>query len=443
MTTRPLRVFVTGLGVMSTVGTSVESFWQACLNGRTAVATVPAHWDIYYRSVSRCWSPLPVIDFGAYGIGRTELLTLNMPTLLAIAATRQAVANANLGMATGIRGGIFVGTGLGAAAAPFDNHYAHVLGGIREPLGRLLSAAPDDAALSERAAALKLTPRVNPLVICQSMPNAIAANLAIRLGIHGTAETLCAACAAGTVAIGKAFRALRRGELDFAVAGGAEHLADRAGSVFMGFDRLQTLARPLPVGELGSENRPFDRARTGFLFSEGGAAFAVLETEQSVMMRGVEPIAEVLGYGESTDATSVAAIRVECNAIRNMIEAALEDAGIDAEQIDYVNAHGTGTEVNDSVEAAIIADTFRRDTKVNSTKSILGHTIGAAGALEFVVTALSLQRQTLHASLNLDDPVAELDYCLESGPVPLLHAFTQSFGFGGHNAGLVLRRVTD
>lgn len=443
MTTRPLRVFVTGLGVMSTVGDSTESFWQACLAGRTAIAAIPPHWDTYYRAVSRCWSPLPALDFGAYGIGRTDLLTLNMPTLLAIGAAQQAIVNASLNLSTDLRGGIFVGTGLGAAAAPFDNHYAHVLGGMRAPLQRLLDASPDDPVVSERAAALKLTPRVNPLVICQSMPNAIAANLAIRLGIHGAAETLCAACAAGTVAIGKAFRALRRGELEFAIAGGAEHLADRAGSVFMGFDRLQTLAKPRTAGVLGSENRPFDRARTGFLFSEGGAAFAVLETEQSAMMRGVEPIAEVLGYGESTDATSVAAIRVECNAIRNMIDIALADAGIHAGEIDYVNAHGTGTEVNDTVEAAIIANTFRRDTKVNSTKSILGHTIGAAGALEFAVTALSLQRQTLHASLNLDEPVCELDFCLESGPATLMHAFTQSFGFGGHNAGLVLRRVTD
>ena len=453
MTSDVARVFVTGLGVVSTVGSTVDEFWQSCLAGNTVVEPIPPHWDCYYRAASRTWSPLAMPDFGAYGLTRTDLLTLAKPTLLALASVAQAVAQAGLepvlaadSHATGYafgsaRTGLFVGTGLGAAEAPFNNHYTHVMSGLRDTLREVALAAPEDAALAERLDALKQTPRVNPLVICQTMPNAIAANLAIRLGIRGPADTSCAACASGTVAIGKALRAVRRGELDIAVAGGAEHLADRAGSVFMGFDRLQTLVRP--NGAPGTENRPFDRKRSGFLFSEGGAAFAVLESARSVMIRGVKPLAEVLGYGETSDACSIAAIREDNNAIRAMIDAAMIDAGIRAADIDYVNAHGTATEVNDAIEADVIARTFRRDTKVNSTKSILGHTIGAAGALEFVATVLSLQRQTLHVSRNLDDPIADLDFCTVSGPAPVEYAFTQSFGFGGHNAGLVLRSIRD
>ncbi len=435
------RVFITGLGVMCALGESVESFWRSCLDGRSAVSPTPPHWNTYYRSTSRVWSPLPPFDFSIYGLTRIDRLTLAMPSLLAMAAAQQAVDQADVTVGGEARVGLFVGTGLGAAEAPFDNHYAHILSGLRDRLQQVADDSPGDEALIERLAALKQIPRVNPLVICQTMPNAIAANLAIRFQIQRSAETVCAACASGTVAIGKAFRALQRGEINIAIAGGAEHLADRAGSVFMGFDRLQTLAKP--YREPGSENRPFDSARSGFLFSEGGAAFAVLETEESVMMRGVRPIAEIVGYGESTDAVSIAAIRPERNAINSMIQSALDDAGIDATRIDYVNAHGTGTEVNDAVEGAIIANTFRRNTKVNSTKSIIGHTIGAAGAIELLVTALSLERQTLHGCLNLEQPDTDLDFSLTAGPATLDYAFTQSFGFGGHNAGIVLRRIAD
>ncbi|MGE3876509.1 MAG: beta-ketoacyl synthase [Parvibaculaceae bacterium] len=446
------RVFVTGLGVVSTVGDSVEAFWDACQAGCTAVASIPAHWDTYYKATSRVWSPLPPLDFARYGIGRTDQLTIPIPAQLALAAAAQATAQAGLSERfpssrasddrdASLQAGIFVGTGLGAAAAPFDNHYAHVMSGLREGLRRLADAAPDDEVYAERLAALKAGPRVNPLVICQTMPNAIAAHLAIRHGFRGVAETSCAACAAGTIAIGKAFRALRRGELDVALAGGAEHLGDRAGSVFMGFDRLQTLARP--YRELGTENRPFDRHRSGFLFSEGGAAFAVLESERSVIMRDVKPLAEIVGYGETVDACSIAAIRADDNAIRTMIERALNDAGIPAADIDYVNAHGTATEMNDAIEADILAETFRSDVLVGSTKSILGHTIGAAGALEFVVTVLSLVRQRVHGCVNLDEPIADLNFCRRSEDARLTYALTHSFGFGGHNAGLILRRLQD
>lgn len=445
------RVFVTGLGVVSTIGDTVEAFWDACLAGKTAVAPIPSHWDTYYEAASRVWSPLPFIDLAHRGIGRTEQLTIPKPAQLALLAAAEAMAQTGLEGArggrtpgvpeAGLRAGVFVGTGLGAAAAPFDNHYAHVMGGLRDGLRRLADADPDDPVIAERLAALKAGPRVNPLVICQTMPNAIAAHLAIRYGLRGAADTFCAACAAGTVAIGKAFHALRRGELDLALAGGAEHLADRAGSVFMGFDRLQTLARP--HREPGTENRPFDRQRSGFLFSEGGAAFAVLEGEQSVMMRGVKPLAEIVGYGETADACSIAAIRVDDNAIRAMIARALTDAGIDAARIDYVNAHGTATEINDAVEAGILADTFRADVLVNSSKSILGHPIGAAGALEFAVTVLSLARQQVHGCVNLDEPIADLNFCRQSASATLDYAMTHSFGFGGHNAGLVLRRPPD
>lgn len=448
------RVFVTGLGVVSSVGSGVENFWAGCKAGTVVAAEIPLHWNEYYRATSRVWAPLPEPDYSQAGLGKTDLLTLGKPAALAIVAAQQALELAGVevdrqqgrypvAQLQGVappRAGIFLGTGLGAAQAPFNNYYAHLLSGLKSHLETAVANEPSLSLLAELRAGLREHPRVNPLVICQTMPNAIAASLAIRFGIQGPSDTVCAACASGTIAIGKAFQAIRHGAVDFALAGGAEHLGDRAGGVFMGFDRLQTLAKPLRG--IGTENRPFDRERSGFLFSEGGAAIAVLESEQSVRRRGVRPLAEILGFAETTDAYSIAAIKDGANEIGTMIDIALADAGVPAHLIDYVNAHGTSTEINDAVEARIIERKFRPTTKVNSTKSILGHSIGAAGALEFVVTALSLRDQELHLSKNLDEPIANLDFCRETGPASLDYAFTHSFGFGGHNAGLVLRRAT-
>jgi 3-oxoacyl-[acyl-carrier-protein] synthase II len=270
------------------------------------------------------------------------------------------------------------------------------------------------------------------------MPNALAAQIAIRFGVQGHVETTCAACASGTIAIGKAFRAIQRGELDVALAGGIEHLGDRAGGVFMGFDRLNTLAKPFR--EMGSENRPFDAERRGFLFSEGGAGMAFLESEASLHTRGGHPLAEVLGFSETNDAYSIAAISDEQNAIEPMFRQVLLDAGLKPEDIDYINAHGTGTQINDRVEAKILERIFGKRPWVNSTKSILGHTIGASGALEFVVAVLSLKHQAVHPCLNLEDPISDLNFTLQGGAVPIQTVLTHSFGFGGHNAGLVLGR---
>jgi len=447
------NVFVTGLGVVSSLGNDIESFWHACLDGRSPTEKIPAHWGDYYNGASEVWLPLHEPDYSQFGVTRVDLLTLGRPALIGIAAASQALTQAGIVVEKtegtypaavlqnfdSFRAGIFVGTGLGAAQAPFNNYYTHLFSGISSVLQQAADLHTEDRQLRERLAGLRAHPRVNPMVICQTMPNAIAANLAIRFGVRGPVDTTCAACASSTIAIGKAFRAIQRGELDMAIAGGAEHLSDRAGGVFMGFDRLQTLAKPYRGA--GTENRPFDRDRSGFLFSEGGASFAVLESAESLTRRSGRAIAEVVGFAETNDAFSIASIKDNSNAIEAMIDRALGNAGIPPEQIDYINAHGTGTEINDAVESRIIERKFGRQTRVNSSKSLLGHTIGAAGALEFAVTALSLERQEIHLCRNLENPIADLAFSLVSGPASLEYALTQNFGFGGHNAGLVLHRV--
>jgi 3-oxoacyl-[acyl-carrier-protein] synthase II len=447
------RVYVTGLGVVSTVGCDAKQFWQRLQTGSAHVEATPGHWRNFYSASSQIWSPLPDPQFADYGLSRTDRLLLSKAAQIGLVAATQAAASAKwepsaVGASQGVgspqvsgkkRAGVFVGTGLGGAPAPFDNYGAHLLGGFRQQLQARVEADPEDATAAALLSGLEGHPRVNPMVICQTMPNALAAQIAIRFGVQEHVETTCAACASGTIAIGKAFRAIQRGELDVALAGGIEHLGDRAGGVFMGFDRLNTLAKPFR--EMGSENRPFDAERRGFLFSEGGAGIAFLESEASLHTRGGEPLAEVLGFAETNDAYSIAAISDEQNAIEPMFRQVLLDAGLKAGDIDYINAHGTGTQINDRVEGRILERMFGRRPWVNSTKSILGHTIGASGALEFVVAVLSLQHQAVHPCLNLEDPIVDLNFTLQGGAAPIQTVLTHSFGFGGHNAALVLARV--
>ena len=442
------RVYITGIGVCSGVGHGSSAFFDGCLAGAAAVEPVPASWGAFYQPQSRHWSRLPAPDLLAAGLRKLDLLLLGKPAQLGVVCAHQALTEAGFLPAAPSRAfpqtdvpaervGVYVGTGLGAAQAPFDNYFAHAVAPLKPALVSLGLDPVNEGSVSEVLAQLGRHPRVNPMVICQTMPNAIAANIAIRAGAQGPCKTATAACASGTVAIGEAFKAVQRGEIDVALAGGVEHLGDATGAVFMGFDRLQTLARPRTPP--GSENRPFDAERSGFLFSEGGGAVLVLESQTSMARRGASPIAEIVGYAETCDAHSVAAISSEHNAIEAMLRLALHDAGIPASAIDYINAHGTGTEVNDRIEAELIARHFPHRPWVNSTKSILGHTIGAAGALECAATALSLKHQRLHACVNLENPIADLAFCTLSGPAHLQYAISQSFGFGGHNAALVLR----
>lgn len=424
----------------------MDVLWQNCKALASAIAPVPEHWQTYYRSTSRVWSPLPTIDFESFGFSRAEILTSSMPMLLATIAADEAVKESNahaeghqLGQSDSSISGIFVGTGFGGAKAPFDNYRAHLLGGLRNHLRDLGKTFPTDPVLVEQTAALHAHPRVNPLVICQTMPNAISAFLGIRYGFQGPNDTFCQACASGTVAIGHAFNAIRAGDLDLAIAGGVEHLSDRAGGVFMGFDKLQTLARP--HADAGGENRPFDAGRTGFLFSEGGAAFLVLESERSIHRRGARPIAEIRAYAANSDAKSMISMSFEHSAIPRLLTRVLQKAALRAEDIGYINAHGTSTELNDMVEGRVIEAIFGRGPKVNSTKSILGHTIGASGALEAAITIRSLLDQTVHGCRNLVQPIVDLDFSLETTRHEFEHAISQSFGFGGHNAALVISKV--
>lgn len=448
------RVVISGLGLVSALGNDVEQFWDACLAGQTKVEPIPAEWAEYYKSRSQAWSPLALPDYSQYGLTRADCLRYDRVVMNAVVAADDAIANAGFEKSikderarsfrlSGVdadRVGVFIGTGLGCISSTFNNYVPHLLGSRSRDLFADADSDRGKTPLTELHANYKSHPRVNPFASCQSMANAIAAMISIRYGSRGATETLIYACAAGTAAIARAFRAIQYGEIDVAVAGGSEYYGDRAGGVFMAFDRLQTLvghSDPLDAG-----NRPFDAQRSGFLFSQGGSGIVVLESEQHARRRGTLPLAEIKGMSITSDAHSLAAISEDDNAIELMFTKLLGDSGLSAADISYVNAHGTSTVQNDPIESKIINRIFPNRPYVNSTKSLLGHTIGASGAIECIATVLSMRDGKIHPSRNLENPIFDLNFATQARACPIEYAMTHSFGFGGHNAGLILRNLS-
>jgi 3-oxoacyl-[acyl-carrier-protein] synthase II len=279
--------------------------------------------------------------------------------------------------------------------------------------------------------------RFNPFAVSMTMPNACSANVAIKFNLRGSNNAYCAACASGTVAIGHGFKAVRSGELDVALVGGVERLSDEYGGVFAGFDAVRALTDR--NDEPDKANRPFDNDRTGFLFSEGAGAVLTIESLEHARSRGARIFAEILGFAETCDGFNIMMMESSGTQIVRMLDLAFADAGLTAQDIDYVNAHGTGTRLNDETETAVVEKVFRNDVLINSTKSLIGHTLGASGAIEALVTALSIHHKTTHVCRNLDHPMKDLNFVTRVDSYPIRTGLSQSFGFGGHNAVLILR----
>jgi 3-oxoacyl-[acyl-carrier-protein] synthase II len=450
------RVAVTGLGIVSSIGHGTEDFWRACLAGITRVEPIPPSWLEYAQFTSRLWSPLAEPDYGAWGLGRIERLQNDATALIAMTAAFQALEAAGIGREVldekrgtftlsgtgGVepgRAGVSLGTGIGGISSALRSTLHQALTRPKESLRELRGRLGDAGALElletiERR--LQAPSRANPFAVAMTMPNTATSALSIKLSLVGPQSTHCAACASGTVAIGHGYRSIAGGEMDLVLAGGVEFLDDDYGAIFHSFDLARTLCRG---DDPQQANRPFDRGRSGFLFSQGGGAVLVLEELERATGRGAPILAEVVGFAETSDAHNIMVMEPEGRQIARAIESALADSGLRPDEIDYVNAHGTGTIANDEAEAAVLSRIFGSRPLVNSTKSLLGHTLGASGALEAAVTVLSLQHQTTHACRNLEDPIADLNFVRRADSYPIRAALSQSFAFGGHNAALVLR----
>ncbi len=437
------KVVVTGLGVVSPIGCDIDSFWNACLNNESNVQKIPDHWNDYSGYKSGIWSPLPEIDFKSQGFSRVEVMQRDPVSLLAIMAANEALNQAGIDLVSvneknrqyelqGVdaeKAGIFIGTGIGGAKTFLENNACHMLKRVTKELSNT-DVDPD------LCAKLLHPSKVNPFVVSMLMQNAVSATMGIKYSLHGTNRTISQACSSGTSAIGYAYNAIKSGQIDFAICGGSEHLYDDYGSLYMGFDVARTLANP--GDDMEKANRPFDKDRSGFLISQGGSGVLILESEAHARKREAKILAQVSGFSETFDAHSMMSLNADGIQIKRMIKEAVTEANLQLTDIDYINAHGTSTMINDEVESKVIDELFGNRPLVNSSKSLLGHSIGASGAFEAIISILSIQNQTTHRCKNLENPVRDLNFITEKKEQDISHVLSESFAFGGHNSALVL-----
>jgi 3-oxoacyl-[acyl-carrier-protein] synthase II len=451
---RSRRVVITGLGVASTAGASVDEFWRNCLDGHGNIDMIPDAWRDYASYKSGIWAPLPEIDYGPLNLSVAERTQRDPSTLLALHAASAAVDDAGLDRekisekdntfllkdVDRYRAAVIVGTGIGGIHTVIQQHTHHICAEPRKTLQQIAEHEVPDTAqrLLRIADGFRVPSRFSPFAVSMVMPNAVSATIGIKFSLGGQNNTVCEACSAGTAAIGQAFESVRQGRCDLAITGGVEYIGDEYGTVFHAFDAGGVLVRN--TGDPARANRPFDADRTGMLLAEGGAGLLVIEELEHARCRGATIYAEICGYGETFDAYSLMMIEPSGEAIKRAHRQALDTAGIDVSEVDYINAHGTGTRSNDVAESSVIGEVFSNRVLVNSSKSILGHSLGASGALEAIVCALSLKHQMTHACRNLDNPIADLNFVREVRSYPINVALSQSLAFGGHNSVLVMRQ---
>lgn len=407
------RVAVTGIGIVSPLGNGAATFFEALAAGRSGIVRLqgPSH--------ERLASPIgAVADFdGASHFDAARVRMLDRVSQFALYAAAQAVNEAG-GVFEGLdpaRAGVFVGTGMGGAHATDDGY-------------RTLYAEKSD--------------RLKPFSVLLAMANAPAAWIALEHRLAGPNLTYSTACSSSAVAIGEAARRIAHGEADAMIAGGAE--APLNFGTLKAWEALRTLA-PEDASGPGASCKPFARDRAGLVLGEG-AAMLVLEDRDRAQARGARIHAEIAGYGLSNDVAHITRPSVEGQAAAMRL--ALEDAGMAPEEVGYVNAHGTATAANDAVETAAIKQALgahARRTPVSSTKSMHGHLLGAAGAIELAAAILAMQRGLVPPTLNLrvPDPECDLDYVAEGARRSdgLTAVLSNSFAFGGTNATLVARRA--
>lgn len=413
--TKPQRVVVTGMGVVSSLGQDVERFWQRLLAGESGISSIVG-WDTqdYTTTIAGqvhdfCMSDR-VIPRDARRMARF--------TQFAVTAAESALKHAGVEVAADpFRVGVALGCGIGGIDVVEEQH----------------------AKLQEKGPR-----RVSPLFIPMFIPNMAAGQVSIHVGARGPSTCPVTACASAAHAIGDAFRILQRGDADIMITGGTEAAISPLG--IAGFIAAKTLSKRNDAPE--SASRPFDRDRDGFVMGEG-AGVLILETLASAQARNATIYAEMKGYGMSSDAHHITAPDPEAKGLIRAMSEALRDAECLPETIDYINAHGTSTPLNDVTETQAIKHLFGEHAyrlKVSSTKSMIGHLLGAAGGVEAIATVMSLYTQELHPTRNLEtpDPDCDLDYIPhQSVATALQMAMSNSMGFGGHNASLIFARYSD
>jgi 3-oxoacyl-[acyl-carrier-protein] synthase II len=409
------RVVITGLGVVSPIGIGRSAYWDALLNGRSGAGRIsafdPTDYPCRIAGEVTGFDPETFIDPKA--VRRSDRFTQ-----FALAAARMAIEDARLDLAALnlARCGVVVGSGIGGLATIEAEH----------------------RVLQQRGPG-----RVSPFLIPMMIVNMAGGDIAIAYGFRGPSYAASSACASSNHAIGASLRHLQSGEADLMVCGGAE--APITPLCVAGFCRAGALTTEFNDNARAA-SRPFDARRSGFVMSEG-AGILILETLEHAKARGAPIHAELVGFASTNDAFHITQPDPDGTGATQAMALALADAGIRPEQVDYVNAHGTSTPLNDRFETAAIKRLFGDHAKklaISSTKSMTGHLLGAAGAVELAATVLCMQNEWVHPTINLEhpDPACDLDYVPTEGRrLPIEYAISNSFGFGGHNSTVVVRRT--
>ncbi|MCL6431758.1 MAG: beta-ketoacyl-ACP synthase II [Anaerolineae bacterium] len=408
-------VVVTGMGAVTPLGIGIDALWSGVVNGRSAVGPI-TRFDASGLG-TRIAAEVKGFDAEAC-FGRREARRMEPFVQYAVHAARQAVADAGLqnGALPRTHTGVIIGTGIGGV-------------GILIEQSRILETQGPR--------------RVSPLLIPMMLPDMAAGQVAIDLGIEGPNMAVISACASGANAIGEAAAMIRRGAAEVMIAGGTE--AAILPIAIAGFNVMGALSTNNDAGP--GANRPFDARRDGFVMGEG-AGIVVLESLSHARGRGAHIYGEVAGYGASADASHITAPREDGAGAIAAMQRALLEAGLSPEDIDYVNAHGTGTLLNDAIETTAIKKVFGAAAEklpVSSTKPVTGHLLGAAGAVEAIICLLAMRAGAIPPTINYaePDPACDLDYVPnQARPARLRTTMSNSFGFGGHNACLVFRTVT-
>jgi 3-oxoacyl-[acyl-carrier-protein] synthase II len=410
------RVVVTGIGVVSPLGCEISEFWDRLCTGKSGIVPLTRfdvdEFKVRFGGEIRDFDPADHLD-----LPPKELRRLDRFTQFALVASVKAVACSGIDLTVGdpYRNGVLIGSGIGG------------LEEIEQQHSTLYDRGPS---------------RVSPLMIPKLMVNAASGNISVHFALRGPNSAVATACASATNAIGDAYRLIQYGTADVMITGGSEAAITPMG--LSGFARMNALSTRNDDPEAAS--RPWDKDRDGFVLSEG-AGVLVLEELSHAESRGANILAEIIGYGMSADGSHMTAPNPDGEGAARAMSAAIADANLPADQIDYVNAHGTSTPLGDVAETRAIKSVFgdhARSLCVSSSKSQLGHLLGASGGVEMCACVMALQQQIVPPTINLDspDPECDLDYVpREARSRSLTHILKNSFGFGGHNACLVIRKA--
>ncbi|TWU55646.1 beta-ketoacyl-ACP synthase II [Rubripirellula reticaptiva] len=404
------RIVVTGVGVVTPLGNDVGTFWNRLIAGESGVHELSimdtTEYKIHFGGDIPDFNVEDVVD-------AREAKRLDRFTQFAVHAGHQAITDSGIDFTKTdcTKCGVILGSGIGG------------LGEIEVQIERMLTKGPD---------------RVSPFTIPKMMVNAAGGNISITHGLKGPNYAVATACASATNAMGDALRSIRLGETDLVITGGTEAAITRMG--LAAFQNMKALSSRNDEPQKAS--RPFDSDRDGFVMGEG-AGILVFEDLEHAKARGAKIYAEVLGYGTTSDAGHITAPDAEGRGAAAAMQAAIDDAGVELTAVDYINAHGTSTPLGDKAETAAIKRVFgdhAYTTSISSTKSSLGHSLGASGGIEAVILCKSIETSTIAPTINLEtpDPACDLDYTPnKSKSKDIKVAMSNSFGFGGHNACVV------